>query len=247
MLRTIRNQEITMTLQKEEIHRLLSRVAEMQSAGQPGEPAEFYGAVLPAPVQEPDPDAAPRNVRVFRRTNAVRMAEAEPPKSRRRRFWRVLRSTLNGLLVGTAIAIILVNYFFALIQLEGSSMSPTFERGDLVLAQRTSNVTTGDVIAFYYQNKLLLKRVIAGPGDWVDIDEDGRVSVNGVMLEEPYVSNLCYGEGDIEYPCQVGENRWFVLGDHRDVSLDSRYSAIGTISEEQIYGKVLFSIWPLTD
>lgn len=162
-----------------------------------------------------------------------------------RRFRQLMRSTIGTLLVVAAIASIAASYFFSLIRVDGVSMTPAFYPGDLLLAQRTAQFETGDIIAFYFDNKLLLKRVIGSPGDWVELQADGTVLVNGEVLDEPYVTEPSFGDGDVSYPCQIPENHWFVLGDHRVTSLDSRYTTIGNIAAEQVYGKVLFRLWPL--
>lgn len=124
-------------------------------------------------------------------------------------------------------------------------MTPSLGEGDIVLSVKGGSFKTGDVVAFYYNNKILVKRVIARSGDWVDIDDDGNVTVNGIMLDEPYVSEKALGECDIKLPYQVPESRVFVMGDHRSTSVDSRNSAIGCVSEEQIVGKIVFRVWPL--
>ena len=123
-------------------------------------------------------------------------------------------------------------------------MTPTLEAGDIVLSLKGSDFKTGDVIAFYYNNKILVKRVIAGPGDWVYIDDDGTVFVNGEEIVEPYLQDKALGDTDLEYPYQVPEKRWFVMGDHRSVSMDSRTRAIGPVAEEQIVGKLKARVWP---
>jgi signal peptidase I len=125
-------------------------------------------------------------------------------------------------------------------------MTPTLEDGNVVILTKGSSYETGDVIAFYYNNKILIKRVIASAGDWVDIASDGTVSVNGEVLDEPYVSERSLGECDLEFPYQVPDERVFVLGDHRSVSVDSRSSQIGCVSEEQVVGKLALCIWPLS-
>jgi signal peptidase I len=124
-------------------------------------------------------------------------------------------------------------------------MNDTLDEGDVVVSIKGSTFKTGDIIAFYYNNKLLVKRVIGQPGDWVDIDEAGNVYVNQVMLEEPYLNSKAFGETNIELPYQVPESRIFVLGDNRDVSIDSRNTSVGCVAEEQIAGKIVFRVWPI--
>lgn len=134
---------------------------------------------------------------------------------------------------------------FAVLKIHGVSMEPTIKEGDIVLTSRSANFAKGDIIAFHSNSKVLLKRVIAFPGDWVDISQDGTVSVNGEALAEDYASNLSLGHANVTFPYQVPENNYFVLGDHRNVSIDSRSSAVGTVQKEQILGKVLLRVWPL--
>ncbi len=124
-------------------------------------------------------------------------------------------------------------------------MSPTLEEGNIVASVKSKEFKTGDVIAFYYNNKILVKRVIAGPGDWVDVEKDGTVIVNGEELEEPYLDEKAYGDTNIELPYQVPDGRWFVMGDHRSVSVDSRNKSIGPVSAEQIVGRLVYKIWPM--
>jgi signal peptidase I len=162
-----------------------------------------------------------------------------------RRFLKLVRQTLWVLVVVVAIAAIGANYLLSIVKVEGTSMTPTLAQGELLITRRTEQFETGDIIAFYYNNKLLLKRVIAGPGDWVDIDESGQVFVNSQLLEEPYIQGAFTDTGDLEYPYQVPESHWFVMGDHRTTSLDSRYTEVGDVTQEQVFGKVLFRIWPL--
>lgn len=125
-------------------------------------------------------------------------------------------------------------------------MEPTLNEGELVIASKAMNFQRGDIIAFYYNNKILLKRAIGFPGEWIDIDQDGTVSVNGQEPEEPYIHDKSLGECDITLPCQLPDERWFVLGDHRSTSVDSRSKVIGNVAEEQLVGKVIFRIWPLS-
>lgn len=163
----------------------------------------------------------------------------------RRRFLRTLGSTVSILIVVAAAAVLLATLYLPIFRIYGSSMSPTLEEGDYVLAIKTEHLRQGDLIAFYYNNKLLVKRVIATGGEWVDIDREGNVFVNDVPLEEPYLQEKSFDNCDITLPYQVPEGRVFVMGDHRSVSLDSRMEEIGCISGEQIAGKLERVIWPL--
>ncbi|MCD7804646.1 MAG: signal peptidase I [Oscillospiraceae bacterium] len=162
----------------------------------------------------------------------------------RRRFIITLRTTVYALTVVAAIAVLLATLFLPVLQVSGSSMEPTLSDSDIILLIKTDNLSTGDLIGFYYQNKLLLKRVIGVAGDVIDIDEEGNVTVNGELLDEPYVTNKSIGECDIDLPYQVPENRVFVMGDNRATSIDSRSSVIGCIEKDQIVGKVLIRIYP---
>ena len=161
------------------------------------------------------------------------------------KYGRTLRSTVYTLITVSAIAILVATLLLPILQIYGTSMAPTLQDGDIVLTVKTSKFETGDVIAFYYNNKILVKRVIATSGDWVNMDEDGDVTVNGNMLYEPYIVDMSVGECNIDFPYQVPEERLFVMGDHRSVSIDSRSTTIGCISQEQIVGKLVFRLWPL--
>lgn len=163
------------------------------------------------------------------------------------RYWKVFRSTIYILITVAAVAVLVATLWLPVLQIYGSSMSPTLEEGDIVVSIKSKNYETGDIVAFYYNNKILIKRVIASSGDWVDLDEDGTVYVNGEKLDEPYVKDKAFGECDLELPYQVPESRIFVMGDHRSVSVDSRSKAVGCVAEEQIVGKLVCRIWPLTD
>ena len=162
------------------------------------------------------------------------------------RYWKVFRSTIYILITVAAVAVLVATLWLPVLQIYGSSMSPTLEEGDIVVSIKSKNYETGDIVAFYYNNKILIKRVIASSGDWVDLDEDGTVYVNGEKLDEPYVKDKAFGECDLELPYQVPESRIFVMGDHRSVSVDSRSKAVGCVAEEQIVGKLVCRIWPLT-
>ena len=161
------------------------------------------------------------------------------------RYGRVLRSTVFSLVVVAAVAVLVAVLFLPVLQIYGHSMTPTLEDGDIVVSIKGSDFEPGDVIAFYYNNKILVKRVIARPGDWVDIDKDGNVTVNGQALEEPYLQEKALGDCNIKLPYQVPDSRLFVMGDHRSVSVDSRNTAVGCVAQEQIVGRLVFRIWPL--
>ena len=163
----------------------------------------------------------------------------------KRRTHRIIRSTLFSLLIVAAVTVIMAVIVMPVLQIVGSSMAPTLESGEIVLAVNGSKYRKGDVIAFYYNNDVLVKRVIAVPGDYVQIDEVGNVFVNGEYQEEPYVQEKQPGQYDIEFPYQVPENRVFVLGDNRSVSVDSRNTAIGCISEDMVIGRLFIRVWPL--
>ena len=158
-----------------------------------------------------------------------------------------LRLIIGILVVVAAAAVLVSTLWVPVLQINGSSMEPTLNKGEFVLAVKSDDYKTGDLIAFYYNNKILVKRVIATEGQWVDMSEDGQVYVNSMKLDEPYLTETAYGDCDITLPYQVPEGRVFVMGDHRSVSLDSRNTAIGSIAEEQVVGKLFFRIWPLTE
>lgn len=165
----------------------------------------------------------------------------------RRRYGRVLRSTIYTLITVAAVAVLVATLWLPVLQIYGASMTPTLQDGDIVVSLKTSDFQPGDVVAFYYNNKILVKRVIASSGEWVDIDETGTVSINGEILDEPYLAEKALGECDIKLPYQVPDEKVFVMGDHRSVSVDSRSSQVGCISQEQIVGKIVFRIWPLSN
>ncbi|MBP3379945.1 MAG: signal peptidase I [Ruminococcus sp.] len=162
----------------------------------------------------------------------------------RKNFGRIMRSTISSLLVVAAIAVLVSMLFLPVLRVTGTSMTPTMQNDELIICSKRSNFKQGDIVAFYYNNRILLKRVIGVAGDYIDIKEDGTVYVNGDKLDEPYVSELAFGECDIELPYQVPDNRIFVMGDHRSVSVDSRSTTVGCIADEYVIGKVIFRIWP---
>lgn len=162
-----------------------------------------------------------------------------------RKYGKALRGTIYSLLVVSAIAILIATLVMPVLQITGASMTPTLIDGQFVLAVKTDEFAPGDITAFYYNNRILIKRVIAKAGEWVDIDLDGNVYINGVALDEPYIKEKALGECNIELPYQVPDGKVFVMGDDRAVSLDSRTVAVGPVSTEQVLGKVVFRVWPL--
>ncbi len=162
-----------------------------------------------------------------------------------RRYGSVLRSTIYSLVVVAACAILVAVLWMPVLRIYGNSMTPTVSAGEIVVSWKGSSFAQGDLIAMYYANKLLVKRVIAGPGEWVDIDEDGNVFVNEKPLDEPYLVEKALGDCDIELPFQVPEDRYFVMGDHRSTSADSRLTSIGPIPAEDVVGRIIFRVWPV--
>ncbi len=160
-------------------------------------------------------------------------------------YGRTLRSTVYILIVVAAVAVLLATLFFPVFRIYGNSMSPTVNEGEIVVALKGSKFELSDVVVLSYNNKLLVKRVIAGPGEWVDIDLDGNVYVNGEMIDEPYIQEKAFGDCTLNLPYQVPDDRYFVLGDNRPTSQDSRNSIVGCVPTEQIVGRAVFRVWPL--
>ena len=172
--------------------------------------------------------------------------EAELKREKyKRRYHSVLRSTIYTLITVAAIAVLVATLWLPVLQIYGSSMTPTLQDGEIIFSVKTADLEPGDIVAFYYNNKILVKRVICGPGDWVNIDEDGTVYVNEVRLKEPYLAEKALGDCNIELPYQVPDGKIFVMGDHRSTSVDSRNTAVGCVAQEQIVGKIIVRIWPL--
>lgn len=177
---------------------------------------------------------------------ALEEAKEEQRRLKDRSAYRqTFRGTVAVLLVAAAVAVLVATLWMPVLQIYGASMSPTLEAGQIVISVKNNQLKTGQIVAFWQGNKLLIKRVIAGPGQWVDIDENGIVTVDGQTLEEPYLNGQALGNCDIELPHQVAEAHWFLMGDNRDTSVDSRTASIGDISMDQIEGQIVFRIWPL--
>lgn len=172
--------------------------------------------------------------------------EAELKRVRyKSRYRSVLRSTIYSLITVAAITVLITTLWFPVLRVYGNSMTPTLQNGEIIFTVKVSEFEPGDIISFYYNNKILIKRVIARSGEWVNMDADGNVYVNETLLDEPYLDEKAFGDCNIELPYQVPEGRVFVMGDHRSTSVDSRNSAVGCVAQEQIVGKIQFRVWPL--
>jgi len=163
----------------------------------------------------------------------------------KRRYRSVLRSTVYTLITVAAMAVLAATLWLPVLRIYGSSMTPTLQEGEIVFSVKTDDFEPGDIVAFYYNNKILVKRVICGPGDWIDITEDGTVYVNSTAIDEPYLKEKALGDCNIELPYQVPDGKIFVMGDHRSTSVDSRNTSVGCVAQEQIVGKIIFRVWPL--
>ncbi len=165
----------------------------------------------------------------------------------RRAFIRLFYNTIASLIIVAAAAVLISMLFLPVLRVTGTSMTPTLQNDELIVCRKNGNFSQGDIVAFYYNNKILLKRIIAVSGDYVNIDPDGTVYVNDVRLDEPYVEDKAFGECDLKLPYQVPDQRIFVMGDHRSTSIDSRSTSVGCISEEAVVGKVMFRVWPIKE
>ena len=171
--------------------------------------------------------------------------ETERKRYRRQKAYnKALRGTVYVLTIVAAVAVLVATLILPVLQIEGTSMEPTLSNGDIVLLTKTTRFERGDLCGFTWNNKLLIKRVIGLPGDWIEIDTDGTIYLNGEKLEEPYVEHKALGECDLEFPFQVPQEQYFVIGDMRESSIDSRNTVIGCIPKDQIVGKVFFRVWP---
>lgn len=163
------------------------------------------------------------------------------------RYWQVLRNTVFTLVTVAAVAVLVATLLLPVLEIYGASMTPALKEGDIVVSIKSKAFDYGDIVAFYYNNKILCKRVIGKAGDIIDIDEDGNVTRNGKELKEEYLSEKALGDCNIELPYQVPEKRFFVMGDHRLTSIDSRNTALGCVAEEQLVGRIVFRVWPFKE
>lgn len=162
------------------------------------------------------------------------------------RYGRTLKSTVYSLIIVAAVAVLVATLWMPVLRTYGESMTPTLHEGDILVTVKTDDFKEGDIVAFYYNNKILVKRVIASSGEWVDIDDEGIVYVNNEPLYEPYINEPSIGDCNIQLPYQVPDGRVFVMGDHRATSIDSRNESVGCVAQEQIVGKIVFRVWPLS-
>ena len=160
-------------------------------------------------------------------------------------YMQALTGTIRVLTMVAAVAALIATLVLPVLQIEGTSMEPTLKNGDIVLLSKTTAFERGDICGFAWNNKILIKRVIGIPGDWIEIDKDGTVYRNGERLDEPYAEQIAFGECDLEFPFQVPQEQYFVLGDMRESSIDSRNTLVGCVENEQIIGKIFFRIWPI--
>ena len=187
---------------------------------------------------------------MHKKERAVSLPTKEQVETERRRYRRqkaynkALGGTVYVLTIVAAVAVLIATLVLPVLQIEGTSMEPTLHNGDIVRLMKTTRFSRGDLCGFTWNNKLLIKRVIGTPGDWIEIDTDGTIYLNGEQLEEPYVEQKAFGECDLEFPFQVPQEQYFVVGDMRESSIDSRNTLIGCIPKDQIVGKVFFRVWP---
>lgn len=186
----------------------------------------------------------------MKETSFPSSAEVEKELKRvqyKNRYKKTLKSTIYALVTAAAVAVLVATLWLPVLQIYGTSMTPTLEEGQIVVSIKTKNMKQGDIIAFYHGNKVLVKRYIAGPGQWVDMKEDGTIVIDGKELNEPYLKEKAFGICDLELPYQVPDGTYFLVGDQRDTSVDSRHSSVGCIAEDAIVGKIVGRVWPFAD
>lgn len=179
--------------------------------------------------------------------NSVELEEELQRERYKSKYKKTLKSTLFALITAAAAAVLVATLWLPVLQIFGTSMEPTLKEGHIVVSFKDKEMKQGDIVAFYYGNKVLIKRYIAGPGSWVNILEDGTITVNGEELEEPYITEKDFGICDLELPYQVPEGTHFLVGDHRKTSVDSRHSSVGCVADDDIVGKIVCRVWPLSE
>lgn len=174
--------------------------------------------------------------------------ENELTRLKEKRSWtRALRNAVFTVVTVAAAAVLIAMLFLPVVRITGTSMEPNLMDGDILVGVKSGEYTTGEICCFYYNNKILLKRVIGKPGDVVDMDEVGYVYLNGERLDEPYLSERSAGISDVQFPVQIPDGKLFVLGDHRATSVDSRSTAVGLVDIDNVVGRMLFRVWPLDE
>ena len=215
-----------------------------QETAQTSEQETAHTEQAQAMAQTPETEQTPPAEPSLELPSLEQLADELEREQYKKNYRRVLRSTVVALVAVAAVSVLIAVLLLPILQITGTSMTDTLQDGDIVVAFSGKSYKQGDVIAFYYNNEILVKRVIATAGDWVNIDEDGNVYVNDQLLDEPYVSDKAFGQCNIELPYQVPDGRCFIMGDHRSTSIDSRNTAVGCISNDMIVGRILFRIWP---
>lgn len=222
---------------------------ELASSGESGIEKSLNG------IQSPISDAeAVRSAAA--ESDAAGSEESEKPKveqleaelervNRRTRLHRIIKNTLYTLIVVASCAVLVAILFLPVLRIHGSSMTPTFHEGEIVVSVKNDDVKPGDIVGVYFGSKVLVKRVIAVEYQWVNIDKDGNVYIDGELLDEPYITEKAFGECNIDLPYQVADNSIFVMGDHRATSIDSRNTSVGSINMENVVGKIVFRVWPM--
>ena len=215
------------------------------------EPKSAYGQSKPVAAEKPKKEKRQRKKKVNplalpENLPSTEQLETELSRERNQKAnSRLVRNTIFALITVAATAVLVATLFLPILQIYGTSMTPTLSEGEIVVSIKGSAFERGDIISFYYNNKILVKRVIAFEGEYVNIDDDGTVLINNKRIEEPYITEKSFGECDLKLPYQVPAGKIFVLGDHRATSVDSRSSVMGCVAEEQIVGKIVFRVWPL--
>jgi len=239
LLTIIRDQENALEQKEKEAEQYRKLSAAQETSADPADSSDASPAVSAASSDTSDSSGV-------KRPDLESLDRELARRSHRQLYRRTVRTTLWILIVAAAAAILIATLLLSALKVQGDSMEPTLEKDQILLAVRKVPIKKGDIVAFYYDNKILLKRVIAAAGDEVDIQDDGTVLVNGVAIEESYLTAKAKGTCDVTFPLQVPDGRLFVMGDNREVSIDSRSSAIGCVSEKSILGKVVLRIWPIS-